>query len=141
MHRGFVDLRNSKPDGLMLQRRRRCPRFLWQRRRPYRQCLYLRSANPDFKDDLPTNLCIELAAEVLDLSFACNISVEDLSGPLRGLLGFLPRSGVCGGCRDVEGVVRWIRRLLYTCVGTMSREEGSGRRWAGQGRCAFEVVV
>ena len=54
---------------------------------------------PDFKGGLPTNLCcIELATEALDPSFVCNVAVEDLSGPFRGLLSFLARCGVCGGC-------------------------------------------
>ena len=113
MHRGFVDLRSSRPDGLMRQQRRRSPIFLW-RRRPYCQCLYLQP--PNLKHNLPTNLCIELAAEALDPSFVCNIGIEDLSDPLRKLLIFLLRGGVCGGCWDVEGAVRWIRCFLYTSV-------------------------
>ena len=54
---------------------------------------------PELVGDLPTNLCcIELATEALDPSYVCNVAVEDLSGPFRGLLSFLPRGGVCGGC-------------------------------------------
>ena len=33
--------------------------------------------------------------EALDPSFVCNVVVDKLSGPLRDLLSFLSRDGVC----------------------------------------------
>ena len=33
--------------------------------------------------------------EALDLLFVCNVVVDKLSGPLRDLLSFLSRDGVC----------------------------------------------
>ena len=51
--------------------------------------------DPNFIGYLQTDFDIELAVEALDPSFMCNVVVEDLSGPLRDLLSFLSRDGVC----------------------------------------------